>query len=150
MQKDFMAMAQGQQAPAATPQQGAFPKEKLDAINLKKEDYEVMGMPAGNSIEDAKKRLLLIFEEFGVLKELTQTGLVELTNQIEDFVKRAQKEGIENLAEHPIGQLLKQIEQASLQPTGGPVPQQGAAPAAAPTDFASMMPPTPGGGMGGR
>jgi hypothetical protein len=49
-----------------------------------------------------------------------------------------------------IQESVKQVAEGAQaeqgQPTGGPVPQQGEAP----KDFASMMPPTPGGGMGGR
>lgn len=141
MQKDFMGMAQGQQAP----QQKPITEEDIPTPEM----YEEMGLPTGDTPEDAKKRMLAIFEELGILKRLDPEGLKELTDKIDEYIKLAQEGNMEALETHPIGQLLAKASSEIMQmqqPTGGPVPQQGAAP----KDFASMMPPTPGGGMRGR
>lgn len=138
-----MSMAQGQ----AAPQQRPITEDDVPTPEM----YQEMGLPAEDTPEAAKKRMLAIFEELGILKKLDPEGLKELTEKIDEYIKLAQEGNMEALETHPIGQLLAKasseiMQMQQQQPTGGPVPQQGAAP----KDFASMMPPTPGGGMGGR
>jgi hypothetical protein len=163
MQKDFMSMAQGQQAPAAAPQEGLANqmKSELQAEGSQEElqkIYQEAGMPIENTPEAAKQRLMMVLEELGVLKGLRQDQLQQIQKLADEYIKLAQEGNMQALEQHPISQLLNEAqnqfqEQAGLkQPAGGPVPQQGGPvpQQAAPTDFASMMPPTPGGGMGGR
>ena len=144
MNKDYMSMAQTGQTP--------LDKEKLKNITPTEEDYKELGLPSGQNPEDAKKRFLAMFEELGILKSLTPDGLRELMTQLDDFIKQLQTKDITELQNHPIAQLLQQVQQSVMQmqqqqqPTGSPVTQQGVPS----KDFASMMPPTPGGGMNGR
>ena len=141
MQKDFMGMAQGQ----------AAPQEEVNVEESQK-FFEEAGMPTENTPEAAKKRLMMVLEELGVIEGLNPSQLKQLQELVDEYVAIAQKGDLQALEQHPISQLLNQAQQQFQQdmnpqkPTGGPVPQQGAAP----KDFASMMPPKPGGGMSGR
>jgi acyl-CoA synthetase (NDP forming) len=144
MQKDFMAMAQGQQSPAASPQQAPEGAEELNAKSV----FEEVGLPTEDTPEAGKKRLMMVLEELGIMEGLRPDQLQQLTKLVDEYVAIAQKGDLAALEKHPISQLLNQAQQEfqqsmQPQPTGGPVPQQGAVP----QDFASMM---PGGGMGGR
>ena len=123
-----MAMAKGQQMP----QQVTEEKDLLSD-----QDYESMGLPGGSSPEAAKQRLLAILNELGVLSSLTQEGLKEITEKIDEYIKIAQTGNLEQLEKHPIGQLLAKAS--------GEIAQKAKK---QPTDFSSMMP--PGGGMSGR
>jgi hypothetical protein len=147
MQKDYMAMAQGQQAPAATPQQAPEGAEEITEENV----FGGAGLPTEKTPEAGKKRLMMVLEELGITEGLRPDQLQQLTKLVDEYVAIAQKGDLAALEKHPISQLLNQAQQEfqqtmQPQPTGGTVPQQGAAP----KDFASMMPPKPGGGMGGR
>jgi hypothetical protein len=122
MQKDFMAMAQGQQAPAAIPQ---------NELSVVVENIKQMAQQAG------------MFEESDPAK---------LEQQIQELAQLMVDNNQEGVRTNKLFQALMQMlaeaekmQAQQAQPTGGPVPQQGT-----PKDFASMMPPTPGGGMGGR
>jgi hypothetical protein len=122
MQKDFMAMAQGQQAPAAVPQQ--------DETSIVLENIMQLG------------------KESGIEQELGAEEFLRQAQELAKLIISEDQEGTENNKLYQI--LMSTLVEAEKmmeeqQPTGGPVPQQGA-----PKDFASMMPPTPGGGMGGR
>lgn len=139
MQPDYSKMAQQptQQAPEAD-------KEQIIAAMQKRQ--EEAGLPSGGTEEDAKKRILAILENAGVLKKLNPAGLQQLTAKIEEFIELFKKQDGEGLKNHPITKLLNKIEEDSMQQQQAPQaePQQGGAP----KDFASMMP--PGGGMSGR
>jgi acyl-CoA synthetase (NDP forming) len=154
MQKDFMAMAQGQQAaPAQSNGTGMQLKGELEELGSEglASAYEQAGMPTENTPEAAKQRVMMVLEELGVLQGLRQDQLQQLQKLVDEFVSIAQQGDMEALEKHPISQLLNEAQNqfkqsAGLgQPTGGAVPQQGGS-----KDFASMMPPTPGGGMNGR
>ena len=131
MQPDYSKMAQqGQQAPEAD-------RQKLTA--QMQEAQTQIGMPSGATREDAKKRILMILEDAGILKKLNPTGLQQLTAKIEEFLQLVEKKDEEGLKNHPITKLLNKVEADTAQ--------QAAPQAAAPTNFAGMMP--PGGGMSG-
>ena len=137
MQKDFAAMAQ--QAPK---------EEELTAESV----FGDAGMPTENTPEAAKKRLMMVLEELGVLEGLRADQLQQLTQLVDEYVAIAQKGDMAALEKHPISQLLNQAQQEFQQMqggTGGPVPQQAQPPAGPTKDFASMMP-KPGGGLPGR
>jgi hypothetical protein len=122
MQKDFMGMAQGQVAP----QEGA-------------------GEPRENIIEN----LTLLVEQAGMSQDMDPAELQKDIEELADLIIAEDLEGMEkNKLYKIITIMFEETEkmQQQGQPTGGPVPQQGEAP----KDFASMMPPTPGGGMSGR
>ena len=156
-----MAMAQGQQAPAAVPQSngsGVQLQQELQEVGTEglNNIYKEAGMPTENTPEAAKQRVMMVLEELGVLEGLRQDQLQQLQQLVNEFVQLAQQGDMTALEQHPISQLLNQAQQEfqqsagmpqQAQPTGGAVPQ--GAPGAT-KDFASMMPPTPGGGMGGR
>ena len=116
MQKDFMSMAQGQQAPAQD--------ERAAAI----ENITIMAQQAG------------MFE--GGNEENLKAKIEELA----DLIVAGDQEAVE--ANNLYQLLMQTLAQAQdMQQPGSNVP---GAPGEAPKDFASMMPPTPGGGMGGR
>ena len=121
MQPDFMAMAQGQ-----------------------------------GSEQEVTQKIMQLMQESGVA-DLYQgpQKQQEFMTLVQSLVKAFIDQDSQAIQKHPLIQALQQVipggkewqQQAQTQqPTGGPVPQQGAAP----KDFASMMPPTPGGGMSGR
>jgi hypothetical protein len=148
MQKDFMAMAQGQQAPAAAVQT----KDPKVLQNLEAPDeelYQKIGMPTGEDDATIKQRVLIMFENLGLMEGLSKDGLLELQQKIDDYIKVIKTKDMQAIENHPVSKILEKAAQELMaqqeQPTGGPVPQQ-----AAPTDFASMMPPTPGGISNGR
>jgi hypothetical protein len=119
MQPDFMAMAQGQQAPAQ------------DELSIIIQNITNLVKQAGIEQEIGPEKLQK------QIQELAQLMLEDDQEAVED-----------NKLYQIIMQMLAEAEKMNEEnaSTGGPVPQQGA-----PTkDFASMMPPAPGGGLGGR
>lgn len=118
-----MGMAQGQQAPGDLNQ-----------------ELEKVGLPAGNTEEDAKKRILILLEESGFLKTLNPSGIQKLTEKIEEYIQLAKKGDIKALENHEITKIFKKIEAQAQQAQAQPAPTK---------DFASMMPPA-GGGLPGR
>jgi hypothetical protein len=158
MQKDFMGMMQGQQAPMQESDgTGAQMGQELQEAGLEGLTgiYEEAGMPTENTPEAAKQRLMMVLQEMGVLEGLRQDQLQQIQKLVDEYVALAQKGDMAALEKHPISQLLsqgqQQFQQAAgmQQPTGGPVPQQTQAQPSGTKDFASMMPPA-GGGLGGR
>jgi hypothetical protein len=118
MQKDFMSMAQGQQA-ANDPRQNV-----LD-----------------NLVDIATQA-----------KILTKTNNPKIMPKLEELADLIMSDDQQAVESNELYQILMQtlakaeeLQDNQQQPTGGPVPQQGAAP----KDFASMMPPTPGGTING-
>jgi hypothetical protein len=122
MQKDFMSMAQGQQAPAA-------PQDELSVV---------------------VENITQMAQQAGMFGEADPTKLEQQIQELAQLMVDNDQEGVRtNKLFQVLMQMLAEAEKMQEQqgqPTGGQVPQQGAAP----KDFASMMPPTPGGGMGGR
>lgn len=164
MQKDFMSMAQGQQTPAATPQQAPiedFTEEEIQGAAFSSEDFETMGMPGGDDLTSVKQRIMMLVEQLELLSVFEQPAdKQKLAVLVDELAVAMVEQDLQKIQENQLFQLIKTTMEESggveeLQgaisqeepaaPTGGPVPQQ-----SAPTDFASMMPPTPGGGMGGR
>lgn len=139
MQKDYMGMAQGQQAPAAPAQQAPMGEQA----------------PAAPQDERAAvlENLTQLVEQAGLFKakDMDQEQLQKDIQELADLIMADDEEGMEKNKVYKILTIMfeeaEKMQAQQGQPTGGPVPQQGAE---APTDFASMMPPTPGGGMGGR
>jgi hypothetical protein len=122
MQTDFMAMAQGQQ-------QG----EQI-------------------SFEQAKTAITEMLDEMGLQSGANKAQIVKEIDVLAQLVANNDEQGMQNnklfqLIMGVIEQLAQQ--QGQMGGTGGPVPQQGQAEAAPTKDFASMMPPTPGGGLPG-
>jgi hypothetical protein len=149
MQKDFMAMAQGQQAPAATQQ---ITEEDINEIGFSSEDFETMGMPGGDDIDSVKQRLMMLLEQSGLMEMFQEPAQQQqLATLMNELAQAMVDQDIEKIQNSKLFQLIQTSMEESggleelQQPTGGPVPQQGGT-----KDFASMMPPTPGGGMGGR
>lgn len=108
-----MSMAQGQQAPA-------------------QDEFSVV-----------VKNITQMAEQAGMFEEADP---VKLESQIQELAQLMVDNDQEAVRTNKLFQILMQMlseAEKMQQPTGGAVPQQGAAP----TDFASMM---PGGGMGGR
>ena len=125
MQKDYMAMMN--QQPTGQITEKDIPDEQM---------YQEMGMPQGNTKEDAKKRLLIILEQLGILKGLSKDGLRELNEKIDEYIEIAAKGDMQALETHPIGQLLAKASSEIAEANLKPQKQQ--------RDFAGMM---PGGGM---
>jgi hypothetical protein len=148
MQPDFMGMAQGQAAP-----QEELTQEDVNEIGYTSEDFETMDMPGGDDIESVKQRLMMLLEQSSILEMFQGPAqLQQLTQLVNELAQAMVDQDIEKIKANKLFQLIQNSmeETGALkemeQPTGGPVPQQGA-----PTkDFASMMPPAPGGGLGGR
>jgi hypothetical protein len=137
MQKDYMAMAQGQQAPAA-PQQAPMGQQA----------------PVGNDERGAVvENLTLLAEQAGLFqaRDMDQEQLQKDIQELADLIMADDQAGMEKNKLYKIISIMfeetEKMQAQQAQPTGGAVPQ--GAPGAT-KDFASMMPPTPGGGMGGR
>jgi uncharacterized protein YicC (UPF0701 family) len=154
MQKDFMGMAQGQQAPATSEQMTPEEAEGMKGILKQMPTMDSMksqGLPGGESKEDIKQRLLAMLQQVGVL-ELYKTPAEkqQFTQELNQLIEAFMNQDAQAIENNPIMIKLTELTQGPQtmpqQPTGGPVPQQGAAP----KDFSAMMPPTPGGGMLGR
>jgi hypothetical protein len=146
MQKDFMAMAQGQQAPAAVPQQ-----EQYNNINDLKKDLTPLddnNLPKGEGKKGLKNRIMALFEQSGVIETLPDNmSRAEFLKAVDELADALEKQDFNKAQQNPLFALLEKMGEGimGVAPTGGPVPQQGA-----PKDFASMMPPTPGGISNGR
>jgi hypothetical protein len=151
MQKDFMSMAQGQQA-APAKQEGLANQFKSELQDEGSQEelqkiYQEAGMPTENTPEAAKQRLMMVLEELGVLQGLRQDQLQQIQQLVDEYIKLAQEGNMQALEQHPISQLLNEAQNQFKQQVGTP---QQATPEQKPTkDFASMMPPA-GGGVGGR
>ena len=144
-------MAQGQQAPAAVPQQ--ITEEDISGIGFSSEDFETMGMPGGDDIDSVKQRLMMLLEQSGLMEMFQEPAQQQqLATLMNELAQAMVDQDIEKIQNSKLFQLIQTSMEESggleelQQPTGGAVPQQ----QGAPKDFASMMPPTPGGGMGGR
>jgi hypothetical protein len=133
MQKDYMAMAKGQQMPKEQPQQAA-------SNILKPGDLKSVGLPEGSSPEEAKKRVMAMLQELGVLDNLKPEILQQLQQKVDEFVQLALSG--KSVEGHPILNLIQQAAQESGLEISEPTQPK------APTNFAGMMP--PGGGMSGR
>jgi hypothetical protein len=147
MQKDFMGMAQGQAAPTPSTEQVSEQEgqEFLQSLPTM-EQMGQQGLPTGESREDMKQRLLAMLQQVGVL-DMYQSPAEkqQFTQELNQLLDAFMNEDAKAIQNNPI--MLKLEELMTQQGgTGGPVPQQGAAP----KDFSAMMPPTPGGGMLGR
>ena len=142
-----MSMAQGQQAPAA-PQQ-------ITEEDITNEDLEQSGFPKGDDEKAIKSRIMTMLDKFGVLQSASKQQQANLEKEAAKLAKAIVEKDVQAIEASPLNDIFEKIvddENAQLEmgeempaPTGGPVPQQGGT-----KDFASMMPPTPGGGMGGR
>jgi len=133
MQKDYMSMAQGQQAPAA-PQQAPQMGGGVDE-------------PRANIVEN----LTLLAEQAGMFQDMDPNELQKDIEELADLIIAEDEAGMEKNKLYKMLTIMfeeaEKMQAQQAQPTGGAVPQ--GAPGAT-KDFASMMPPTPGGGMGGR
>jgi hypothetical protein len=150
MQPDYSKMAQapktqGEGFKDLTPEELAMGKEKL---SLDAADYEAMEMPSGDDPESIKKRVVLFFERLGLMEGLSQEGLLELQQKIDDFVQAVVAQDKQKVLNHPITKIMNKVVEETRAQTEGPqaAPQQ----PAAPTDFAGMVKPPMGGGMSGR
>jgi hypothetical protein len=121
MQTDFMAMAQGQAAPAE------------DELSIVIENITQLG------------------REAGIEQELGPEEFAKQVQELAQLIMDEDKDGTENNKLYQlIMTTIVEAEKMSQQGgTGGPVPQQAQAGTAPTKDFASMMP-TPGGGLPGR
>ena len=137
MQKDFMSMAQGQ----AAPQQTQAAPETPDEL------YKELGMPTGGDDAAIQKRMMMVIDSLGLMEGLSSEGIREMEQKVAEFVKLMREGDMEALNNHPLAKILnKAAEELKTQARPAAMP----AAEGAPKDFASMMPPTPGGGMGGR
>jgi len=148
--QDFAAMAQ--QAPVQESNEtGVQMGQEIQEAGLEGLTgiYEEAGMPTENTPDAAKKRLMMVLEELGVLEGLRADQLQQLTQLVDEYVAIAQKGDMAALEKHPISQLLNQAQQQFQQGAGMQQPQQAQGQPAPTKDFASMMP-KPGGGLPGR
>ena len=139
MQKDFMAMAQGN---------NKLTEEDLREATLSPEDLETLGMPSGEDEESMKQRFIQLFEEAGLMEMFQEPAQQqEFTRLLQELIESLMAQDLEAVLANPLYQLLEQNLQqgeADILAEEDEAPQA----AAAPTNFAGMMP--PGGGMGGR
>ena len=151
MQPDMMKMAQQSQEQQSSPVSEGNPEDlkKIEALDA--ETYQELGMPAGEDDESMKQRLMILFDQLGLMKGLTQEGLLELQQQLDDYIKVLKTKDMNKIKNHRITRILDKAAkelQAEAQKQGAP--QQGAAPQQGPTNFAGMVKPPMGGGMSGR
>lgn len=158
MQPDMMKMAQQSQSkeemqPSPVSEGNPEDLKKLEP-SISKETYDELGMPSGEDDASMKQRLLMVFEQLGLLQGLTQEGLFELQQQLDDYIKVLKTKDMNKIKNHRITKILdkaakevqaKAQEQGMQQPPTQPQQPMGAAP----TNFAGMVKP-PGGGMSGR
>ena len=144
MQKDFTAMAQGQQQPT----EEATMEDKRDAAEFMKslptmQQMGEAGLPTGSSREDMKARILGMLESLGLMEMFdTPAKQQELAMNIDALITAYEKEDAQAIESNPIIQL---ISEATTKQQAAPQQPQGAGP----TNFAGMVKP-PGGGMSGR
>ena len=116
MQKDYMSMAQGQQAPAQD--------ERAATI----------------------ENITIMAQQAGMFKKGQEEMMTEKIEELADLIVAGDQEAVE--ANQLYQALMNMLAQAQdMQQPGSNVPGE---PGQPPKDFTSMMPPTPGGGMGGR
>lgn len=111
-------------------------------------DY--MGMAQGQTDDRAAiiENLTQLAQAAGIIDELGQEEFNKKLNELVDLIMAEDQEAVENndLYQSIMGMLAEAQNMSEQQ--GSPIPQAGPN---APKDFASMMPPTPGGGgMNGR
>jgi hypothetical protein len=141
--QDFSAMAQG--APAQEPQEIDMKQLKEGMPN--EQDFEKLGLPTGDDKESIKARLLKMLEDADALEALeTPADKQEFAQNLDALAQAIVDKDLQAIQSNPINGLLEQIFGGAQ---GQQMPQQAAPQQAAPKDFASMMPPTPGGGLGG-
>lgn len=137
MQKDFMAMAQGQ----GQAQEQLTPEEK-EELTFSDQDYQESGLTPGNSPEAMKARLTELLQKSGMLEGFSKEELQDLAMEIDNYVKAMLNNDVKTIQSSYITEMLSQIGMDFGE--GEEMPQE----QAAPTNFAGMMP--PGGGMGGQ
>ena len=139
MQPDFSKMAQGQ----AKPTEEVTQEESNEAAAFMKqlptmEKMGKAGLPTGDSREEQKQRLLSMLESLGLMAMFeTPAKQQELAANIDALITAMEEEDVEAIKSNPIMTLIEEA-------TSKQQPQA----AAAPTNFAGMVP--PGGGMSGR
>ena len=153
-----MGMAQKGQAATQEPAQAGaqasqFSEEDINEIGFSSEDFEEMGMPGGDDLDSVKQRILMLLEQSGLMEMFKEPAQQQqLATLVSELAEAMVAQDIEAIQNSKLYQLIEDAMQQSggleeLQKgTGGQMPQgeQGT------TDFAAMMPPGPGGGMGGR
>ena len=153
----MMKMAQqSQEQQQPSPVSEGNPEDLKKIRALDEGTYQQLGMPTGEDDESMKQRLMILFDQLGLMKGLTQEGLLELQQQLDDYIKVLKTKDMNKIKNHRITKILdkaaKEIEAEAKKQ--GAAPQQGPAPQAAPqqgpTNFAGMVKPPMGGGMSGR
>ena len=107
------------------------------------------GQAGGGELQAAIENITSLAREAGMFGEMDEAQLTKQIEELAQLMVDGNDEAVQkNKLFQAIFTMLQEAEAMAegQQPTGGQVPQQGAAP----KDFASMMPPTPGGGMSGR
>ena len=144
-----MSMAQGQQAPAAVPQE-QLTEQDVEELIPTDEEFSQDGFTPGDSPEQVKQRILEFLEKLGLMEDFKdQASKLEFTKQLDSYVEALFAGDEEAVVSNPIHEILKQAS-ASMGDIDSmeELPEQGMQAEGQPTDFAAMMP--PGGGMGGR
>jgi hypothetical protein len=148
MQKDFMNMAQGAKATGAN---DLSPED----LTIDEAGYEEMGLPAGDSPEAIKERIMQMLKDMGVFEELAPTEKQELMQLVEQLIADIQAQNFEAVEQNPVMQLLgSAFEALGAEEVG----EESAAGGMSPADMVGMagggggmpgggMPPMPGGGM---
>lgn len=100
--------------------------------------------PAEDELSIIIENITKLGQEAGIEQEIGPEEFARQVQELAQLIMNEDKEGTENNKLYQIIMTtLVEAEKMSQQATGSNVPQQGGAP----KDFASMMPPTPGGGM---
>ena len=148
MQPDYSKMAQAPKAQGTSLQEPSQEDIALaqKEIQMSEQDYKDVEMPSGNDAESIKQRIMLFFERSGFMEDLSQEGLLELQQKIDDFVQAVIAKDKEKVLNHPITKIMNR---AAAEIKGQAEPQAAPQPAA-PTNFAGMVKPPMGGGMSGR
>jgi len=139
MQPDFSKMAQGQAKPTeeVTQEDNNEAAAFMKSLPTMKKMGEA-GLPTGDSREEQKQRLLSMLESLGLMAMFeTPAKQQELAANIDALITAMENEDVEAITSNPIMILIEEA-------TSKQQPQA----AAAPTNFAGMVP--PGGGMSGR
>ena len=90
--QDFAAMAQ--QAPVQESNEtGVQMGQEIQEAGLEGLTgiYEEAGMPTENTPDAAKKRLMMVLEELGILEGLRADQLQQLTQLVDEYIGLAQK-----------------------------------------------------------
>jgi hypothetical protein len=108
MQKDFMAMAQGQAAPA---QQQQLTPEEQQAMQefepMNDEDFQAMGMTPGNDPQAIKARVVELLERLGLMDEVSASEKMEIFQQVDQFVQDLISGNMEAASQNPVSQMLE-------------------------------------------